>query len=169
MTFIRIFVPGATAFYATAPVQSTHSHEGNAVATFDIAGIVQSLHTARQVWRTSQGRSNDSGGREFPSRDALAGIIESLKGVLFPMRLGPPDLRQESEDFHVAHALDAALHALLKQVRPTKRHWRPYAALPRRCRRSARCSTATCWRPTRAILPRAVSMKCCCAIPACWR
>src|SRR5450830_310690 len=51
------------------------------------------------------------------SRDALAAIIESLKGVLFPMRLGPPDLRQESEDFHVAHALDAALHSLLKQVR----------------------------------------------------
>ncbi len=33
------------------------------------------------------------------------------------MRLGPLDLRQESEDVHVAHALDAALHGLLKQVR----------------------------------------------------
>ena len=86
------------------------------MATFDIAGIVQSLHQARHVWRTSQGRTSESGGPEFPSRDALAGIIESLKGVLFPMRLGPPDLRQESEDFHVAHALDAALHGLLKQV-----------------------------------------------------
>ncbi|MDQ2818926.1 MAG: serine acetyltransferase [Pseudomonadota bacterium] len=86
------------------------------MATFDIAGIVQSLHQVRHVWRTSQGRASESGGREFPSRDALAGIIDSLKGVLFPMRLGPPDLRQESEDFHVAHALDAALHGLLKQV-----------------------------------------------------
>jgi serine O-acetyltransferase len=47
----------------------------------------------------------------------LADIIEGLKGVLFPMRLGPPDLRQESENFHVAHALDAALHSLLTQVR----------------------------------------------------
>ncbi len=86
------------------------------MATFDITGIVQSLHQARHAWRTEQSGAIEPGGREFPSRDALAGIIDSLKGVLFPMRLGPPDLRQESEDFHVAHALDAALHALLKQV-----------------------------------------------------
>lgn len=87
------------------------------MATFDIGAIVQSLHQVRQDWRRTQSRNSEAGNREFPSRDALAAIIESLKGVLFPMRLGPPDLRQESEDFHVAHALDAALHALLKQVR----------------------------------------------------
>ena len=87
------------------------------MSTFDITGIVQSLHTARHSWRQAQSGTHEPGGREFPSRDALAAIIGSLKGVLFPMRLGPPDLRQESEDFHVAHALDAALHALLKQVR----------------------------------------------------
>ena len=92
------------------------------MATFDIAGIVQSLQQARQSWRTSQGRATESGGREFPSRDALSGIIDSLKGVLFPMRLGPADLRQESEDFHVAHALDGALHALLKQVRREQKY-----------------------------------------------
>ncbi|MYM29520.1 serine O-acetyltransferase [Duganella sacchari] len=86
-------------------------------ATFDITGIVQALHDARHSWRQTQRRNSEAGNREFPSRDALAAIIDSLKGVLFPMRLGPPDLRQESEDFHVAHALDAALHALLKQVR----------------------------------------------------
>ncbi|KAF1042825.1 MAG: Serine acetyltransferase [Herbaspirillum frisingense] len=87
------------------------------MANFDIHQIVQSLHEARLDWRLSQGRNNDSNGREFPSRDALAGIVDTLKGVLFPMRLGPPDLRQESENFHVAHALDAALHGLLEQVR----------------------------------------------------
>jgi serine O-acetyltransferase len=87
------------------------------MATFDITTIVQSLHEARHNWRRVQSRASEPGGREFPSRDALAGIVDSLKGVLFPMRLGPPDLRQESENFHVAHALDAALHALLKQVR----------------------------------------------------
>jgi len=87
------------------------------MSTFDITNIVQSLHDARHAWRRTQSRSGEPGGREFPSRDAVAGIIDSLKGVLFPMRLGPPDLRQESENFHVAHALDAALHALLKQVR----------------------------------------------------
>ncbi|KQV85070.1 serine acetyltransferase [Massilia sp. Root351] len=87
------------------------------MSTFDISGIVQSLYTARHSWRQAQSGANEPGGREFPSRDALAAIIGSLKGVLFPMRLGPPELRQESEDFHVAHALDAALHGLLKQVR----------------------------------------------------
>ncbi|MFC0168577.1 serine O-acetyltransferase EpsC [Pseudoduganella danionis] len=87
------------------------------MTTFDITGIVQSLHDARHSWRRIQSRSSEAGNREFPSRNALAAIIENLKGVLFPMRLGPPDLRQESENFHVAHTLDAALHALLKQVR----------------------------------------------------
>jgi serine O-acetyltransferase len=87
------------------------------MTTFDITNIVQSLHDARHHWRRVQSRTTEPGGREFPSRDALGSIIDSLKGVLFPMRLGPPDLRQESENFHVAHALDAALHALLKQVR----------------------------------------------------
>ncbi len=87
------------------------------MATFDIAGIVQSLHQARHSWRQTQSRNSEAGNREFPSRDALSSIIDCLKGVLFPMRLGPPDLRQESEDFHVAHALDAALHALLHQVK----------------------------------------------------
>lgn len=87
------------------------------MANFDIHQIVQSLHEARVGWRVAQRRNNDSSGREFPSRDALDGIVTTLKGVLFPMRLGPPDLRQESENFHVAHALDAALHALLGQVR----------------------------------------------------
>nr|WP_233410549.1 serine O-acetyltransferase EpsC [Rugamonas sp. CCM 8940] len=75
------------------------------------------MYEARHNWRQAQSRDSEPGGREFPSRDALAAILDSLKGVLFPMRLGPPDLRQESENFHVAHALDAALHALLKQVR----------------------------------------------------
>ena len=32
------------------------------------------------------------------------------------MRLGPPDLRQESEDFYVGHTLDTVLHSLWQQV-----------------------------------------------------
>lgn len=34
-----------------------------------------------------------------------------------PCALGPPDLRQESEDFYVGHTLDTALGSLLEQVR----------------------------------------------------
>jgi serine O-acetyltransferase len=87
------------------------------MAHFEIGEIVTALHTARHHWRQTQRPDGDVVGIEFPSREALATITNQLKGVLFPMRLGPSELRQESEDFHVAHALDAALHALLKQVR----------------------------------------------------
>jgi serine O-acetyltransferase len=87
------------------------------MAVFNVNGIVAELHQVRQNWRDAQKRSREPGGREFPSRDALVNIVESLKGALFPMRLGPIDLRQESEDFYVAHTLDSALHGLLVQIR----------------------------------------------------
>ncbi len=43
--------------------------------------------------------------------------MESLRAALFPMRLGPPDLRQENEDYFVGHTLNIALQALTLQVR----------------------------------------------------
>jgi serine O-acetyltransferase len=90
--------------------------------SFDIADLVQGLRTARGEWRDSQGRSRDVGGRELPSPQALERIVEQLKGALFPMRLGPPDLRNETEDFYVGHTLDAALRALHAQVLLEVRH-----------------------------------------------
>ena len=85
--------------------------------SFDVDEIVRALRDARHEWRDSQKRSREPRGREFPSRDALSEIVESLKGALFPMRLGPPDLRHESEDFYVGHTLDAALVGLVLQAR----------------------------------------------------
>ena len=87
------------------------------MGAFDIDSIAGSLQAVRQQWRDGQRRALEPGGRDLPSRDALAAAIDALKGALFPMRLGPPDLRQESENFYVAHALDAALHGLLAQAR----------------------------------------------------
>ncbi|MEP6825981.1 MAG: serine O-acetyltransferase EpsC [Ramlibacter sp.] len=87
------------------------------MAIFDVGAIVQELHGARDAWREAQQRSRGTGGREFPAREAVAGVVEALKGALFPMRLGPTELRQESEDFYVGHTLDAALHALLALAR----------------------------------------------------
>ncbi len=87
------------------------------MSVFDVSDIVLALHAARDEWRDSQKRSREPGSREFPSRDALAGIVASLKCALFPMRLGPPDLRHESEDFYVGYTLDSALQALLAQAR----------------------------------------------------
>lgn len=80
--------------------------------------IVGQLRTARNQWRSQNGRvSGELGGRELPSRAAMAEILEALCGALFPMRLGPVDLREESEDFYVGHTLDVALNALLAQAR----------------------------------------------------
>ncbi|MGO4391522.1 serine O-acetyltransferase EpsC [Variovorax sp. M-6] len=87
------------------------------MSIFDVGGIVSALHGARDEWRDSQQRSREPGSREFPSRDALAAIVELLKGALFPMRLGPPDLRHDSEDFYVGYTLDSALNSLLIQAR----------------------------------------------------
>ena len=84
---------------------------------FDLTRIVDGLREARTRWRESQQRSREVGGRELPSRETLAAIVDGLRGALFPMRLGPPDLRQESEDFYVGHTLDTALGSLLAQVR----------------------------------------------------
>jgi serine O-acetyltransferase len=85
--------------------------------------IVRDLRAARDQWRQAHQRNRESGGREFPSRDALRDIVERLCGALFPMRLGPQDLQQGwSEDFFVGHTLDVALRALLEQVRLELRH-----------------------------------------------
>ncbi|KQB52284.1 serine acetyltransferase [Pseudomonas endophytica] len=93
--------------------------------------IVSQLRTARNQWRTQNGRvSGELGGRELPSRAAMAEILEALCGALFPMRLGPVDLREESEDFYVGHTLDVALNALLAQARLELRYAARQAGLP---------------------------------------
>lgn len=87
------------------------------VATLDLAAIVAGLREARAQWRQSQHRSPEIRSRELPSREALVAIVDGLRGALFPLRLGPPDLRQESEDYYIGHTLDVVLHALIQQVR----------------------------------------------------
>lgn len=87
------------------------------MAVFDINPIVKSLHEIRQNWRDSQLRPREPDGREFPSREAVAQAMNDLKGALFPMRLGPTDLRHESEDYYVGYTLESALHSLLNQAR----------------------------------------------------
>jgi serine O-acetyltransferase len=83
----------------------------------DLEPVVAGLRAARETWRDSQGRAREAGGRELPSREVLADVVEGLRGALFPMRLGPPDLRPESEDWYVGHTLDTVLTALRTQVR----------------------------------------------------
>lgn len=78
--------------------------------------IVAELRAERLRWRRSQQREDETGGRSLPAREAVRDIVRALVGTLFPMRLGPPELRQQSEDYYVGVTLDAALHALRAQV-----------------------------------------------------
>jgi serine O-acetyltransferase len=86
-------------------------------ASFDLTSVVAQLAHERQRWRQRQQRSTEPGGRELPSPQVMAHIIDGLRGVLFPMRLGPSDLRQESEDFYVGHTLDSVLQSLFEQAK----------------------------------------------------
>lgn len=100
------------------------------MANFEVGEIVRALRSAREEWRDQQKRARDPGGREFPSRDALERVVEGLKGALFPMRLGPTNLRHESEDFYVGHTLDAALQELLGQAQLELSYNARHAARP---------------------------------------
>ncbi|MDT3250352.1 serine acetyltransferase [Serratia sp. root2] len=84
---------------------------------WQLADIVNELRSARLSWRERSGQASLSGQKELPSKSVVGEITESLRAILFPMRLGPDDLRHESEDYFVGHALDAVLNALLIQVR----------------------------------------------------
>lgn len=86
------------------------------MSDFSISQIVSELRQVREQWREQQGRT-DIAQREFPSRDAVTQAVESLKGVLYPLRLGPTELRQSSEDFYIGHTLDTALQTLQDQAR----------------------------------------------------
>jgi serine O-acetyltransferase len=54
---------------------------------------------------------------KLPSRKELQKIIDGLGAVLFPNRLGLPDLNDEGIDYFVGHTLDTLLRELYKQIR----------------------------------------------------
>jgi serine O-acetyltransferase len=88
----------------------------------DLSAIVAGLRQVRHRWRASQQRPRELQGRELPTRESLGAIVDGLRGVLFPMRLGPPDLRSDSEDYYVGHTLDAVLGGLRLQVLLALKH-----------------------------------------------
>ncbi len=77
--------------------------------------VVAGLRQARREWRERH-RLHEPRGRELPSAELLEGVVRGLRGALFPLRLGPPDLRPEAEDFYIGHQLDTQLQALRQQV-----------------------------------------------------
>jgi len=53
---------------------------------------------------------------KLPSRRELQLILDGLGGVLFPNRLGLPDLNDEGVDYFVGHTLENLLRKLYKQI-----------------------------------------------------
>jgi serine O-acetyltransferase len=54
---------------------------------------------------------------KLPQRKELQSVVEGLSAVLFPNRLGLPDINDEGIDYFVGHALDSALRTLQQQIR----------------------------------------------------
>ena len=87
------------------------------VPHWNVEQIVAQLRALRRGWRDAHHRPREGQGREFPSPEALRRVAQGFRGALFPMRLGPSNLRQEGEDFYIGHTIEDALNELLEQVK----------------------------------------------------
>jgi serine O-acetyltransferase len=81
----------------------------------EIGAVVAELRTLRLSSLESRQRRDRP--PKLPSRKVLLGIADGLRAVMFPNRLGLPDLTNESVDYYVGHTLDVTLRELLVQVR----------------------------------------------------
>jgi serine O-acetyltransferase len=77
--------------------------------------IVADLREARREWRLRQGK-REQHARELPSPDALRGALKDLCAALFPMRLGPHDLNDDTVDYYVGRTLAETLGVLERQI-----------------------------------------------------
>ena len=84
-------------------------------AGLEIDTVVAELRTLRV--ESLENRQRRDRPPKLPSRKVLVGIAEGLSAVLFPNRLGLPELTDESVDYYVGHMLDVTLRDLLVQVR----------------------------------------------------
>ncbi|MGZ8180471.1 MAG: serine O-acetyltransferase EpsC [Methylobacter sp.] len=76
--------------------------------------VIRLRHLRLQSLETRQRRDKPP---KLPSRKELQKILDGLSAVLFPNRLGLPDLNDEGIDYFVGHTLDTLLRELFKQIR----------------------------------------------------
>ncbi|MGZ5575753.1 MAG: serine O-acetyltransferase EpsC [Methylobacter sp.] len=76
--------------------------------------VTKLRHLRVQSLETRQRRDKPP---KLPSRKELQKILDGLGAVLFPNRLGLPDLNDEGIDYFVGHTLDTLLRELFKQIR----------------------------------------------------
>ncbi|GAB1718352.1 MAG: serine O-acetyltransferase [Nitrosospira sp.] len=84
-------------------------------ASLQIDAVVSQLRELRVKSLESRQRRNKP--PKLPSRKVLIGVADGLRAILFPNRLGLPELTNESVDYYVGHMLDVTLRELLAQVR----------------------------------------------------
>jgi serine O-acetyltransferase len=84
-------------------------------AGLEIDKVVAELRALRV--KSLENRQRRDRPPKLPSRKVLVGIADGLSAVLFPNRLGLPELTNESVDYYVGHTLDVTLRELLVQVR----------------------------------------------------
>jgi serine O-acetyltransferase len=83
--------------------------------SLQIDAVVSQLRELRMKSLETRQRQNKP--PKLPSRKVLVGVADGLRAILFPNRLGLPELTNESVDYYVGHTLDVTLRELLVQVR----------------------------------------------------
>lgn len=96
-------------------IEAPELPDSDTVDDLGVARVVAELKALRLS--ALAGRNRAANPPKLPSRKVLAEIVDGLGAVLFPNRLGLPDLQEEGVDYFVGHTLDAALRKLLSQVR----------------------------------------------------
>ncbi len=86
----------------------------NGYYDWGIDSIVTELRDLRV--QSLESRSRRHNPPKLPSRKELQVILEGLGAVLFPNRLGLPDLNEEGIDYFVGHTLENLLRNLYKQI-----------------------------------------------------
>ncbi|MGZ5030933.1 MAG: serine O-acetyltransferase EpsC [Methylobacter sp.] len=75
--------------------------------------VIKLRHLREQSLESRQRRDKPP---KLPSRKELQIILDGLGAVLFPNRLGLPDLNDEGTDYFVGHTLNTLLQELCKQI-----------------------------------------------------
>jgi serine O-acetyltransferase len=89
-------------------------HPINGYYDWGIDAIVGELRDLRV--QSLENRSRRDNPPKLPSRKELQVILDGLCGVLYPNRLGLPDLNDEGIDYFVGHTLENLLRKLYKQI-----------------------------------------------------
>lgn len=77
----------------------------------DLHAVIETLAQASSVLTDMP-----LGRREFPSRTALAGVVDDLRALLFPGYFGVSELRAETLRYHLGACMDRVLHTLSDQI-----------------------------------------------------